>query len=218
MKFGTVALPQVLEAKPMRPRIASVVLAAGQSTRMGTNKLLADFHGQPLIAATLSQIAASGVDAIFVITGHQEAEVKAACKGSPITFIHNPRYAKGLSTSVQEGITAAQNFDAAFICLGDMPLIRAEDLARMIEAFSVEDSRTLIVPARGRKLGNPVLWGAEHFPALMALKGDRGARSLLEAKRDMITEIEVAHDGIMRDADTPEALEEMRQTGHRISR
>ena len=195
---------------PTKPRIAAVVLAAGQSTRMGSNKLLAELNGKPLVAHTFAHIKASGVDEIVVVTGHQAEEIRAALKDAGAKFVNNPNYADGLATSVKAGIAAVQEFDAAFVCLGDMPLIRAEDMQRMMAAFDVEEGRTLVAPAQGRKLGNPVLWGQEHFAALMALEGDRGARSLLEAQRDAIVEIAVEHDGVMLDADTPEALEKIR--------
>jgi molybdenum cofactor cytidylyltransferase len=136
--------------------------------------------------------------------------VQAVLKNYKLRFVHNAEYAHGLSTSVRAGITAAQEYDAAFICLGDMPLIEAADLNRMIAAFNVVEGRTLVAPVLGRKLGNPVLWGQEHFADLMALIGDRGARSLIEARRDQIVEIAVTHDGILLDADTPEALAEIR--------
>ena len=195
---------------PTKPRIAAVVLAAGQSTRMGSNKLLAELRGKPLVAQTVAQVQASGVNEVVVVTGHQAAEVRAALASAGARFVNNPNYFEGLATSVKAGIAAVQDFDAAFICLGDMPLIRAADMQRMMAAFDVEEGRTLIAPSQGRKLGNPVLWGQEHFPALMALEGDRGARSLLEAQREAIVEISVEHDGIMLDADTPEALEKIR--------
>jgi molybdenum cofactor cytidylyltransferase len=198
---------------PTKPRIAAVVLAAGQSTRMGSNKLLADLHGKPLLAQTIERVLASGVDAVVVVTGHMADEVQAALKGAAVRIVHNPNFAEGLATSVRTGIAAVLDFDAAFICLGDMPLVRASDMQRMMAAFDVEEGRTLIAPALGRKLGNPVLWGQEHFSALMALQGDRGARSLLEAQRDAIVEIAVEHEGIMLDADTPEALALIRNQG-----
>ena len=196
---------------PHAPRIAAVVLAAGRSIRMGANKLLADLNGRPLLAATVGQIKASGINDIVVVTGHQTGEVQTALAQAKVKFTHNPAYAEGLATSIRAGIAAVKDYDAAFICLGDMPLIRFADLQRMIAAFNVEEGRSIIAPAQGRKLGNPVLWGQEHFNALMSLDGDRGARSLLEAMRDEIVEVAVDHDGIMRDADTPEALAAIRK-------
>jgi molybdenum cofactor cytidylyltransferase len=192
------------------PRIAAVVLAAGLSSRMGSNKLLSDLNGQALIRHTIERLGKAAIDEIIVVTGHQDAEVRAVLKNLKLRFVHNADYAQGLSTSVRVGIAAAREFDAAFVCLGDMPLIEAADLNRMIAAYNVVEGRSLVAPVLGRKLGNPVLWGQEHFADLMALTGDRGARSLIESRRDQIVEIAVTHDGILLDADTPEALEEIK--------
>ena len=192
--------------QPKRPRIAAIVLAAGLSSRMGTNKLLVDLDGKPLLVRTLEEILSSKVEHVVVITGHQAAEVEAAISHLNVQIVYNPNYAEGLSGSVKMGISAVEDFDAAFVCLGDMPLVKAQDLNHMIAAFDVEEGRDLIAPVQGRKLGNPVLWGRNYFGQLQSLRGDRGARSLLEAQRQSITEIEIGHDGILLDADTPEAL------------
>ena len=203
--------PREGETKTMAaPRIAAVVLAAGLSSRMGSNKLLADLNGQALIQHTIDRLSNTAIDEVIVVTGHQAVEVQAVLQHQKVRFVHNADYAQGLSTSVKAGIAAIQDFDAAFVCLGDMPLIEAADLNRMIAAFNVTEGRSLVAPVLGLKLGNPVLWGHEHFADLMALTGDRGARGLIEARRDQIVEIPVTHDGILLDADTPESLAEIK--------
>ena len=192
------------------PRIAAVVLAAGLSSRMGSNKLLSDLNGRALIKHTVERLQVAAIDEVIVVTGNQADEVKAALAGHKLRFVHNADYAQGLSTSIKAGIAAVDGYDAAFVCLGDMPLIEAADLNRMIAAFKADEGRSLVAPVLGRKLGNPVLWGQEHFADLMALTGDRGARSLIETRRDQIVEVAVTHDGILLDADTPEALAEIK--------
>ena len=192
------------------PRIAAVVLAAGLSSRMGSNKLLSDLNGRALVKHTVERLQGAAIDEVIVVTGHQADEVQAALAGHKLRFVNNADYAQGLSTSIKAGIAAVDGYDAVFVCLGDMPLIEAADLNRMIAAFNVVEGRSLVAPVLGRKLGNPVLWGREHFADLMALTGDRGARSLIEARRDHIVEVAVTHDGILLDADTPEALAEIK--------
>jgi molybdenum cofactor cytidylyltransferase len=91
-----------------------------------------------------------------------------------------------------------------------MPLIEALDIDRMIAAFSPADQRSIVVPVHERTFGNPVLWGSEHFAALMACEGDRGARGLLEKLKEDAIEIPVDTQGILLDADTPEALAAIR--------
>jgi molybdenum cofactor cytidylyltransferase len=201
-------------AAAVKPRVAAIVLAAGLSSRMVAegmgNKLLAELHGRPLIAETVDRIRASKVDEIFVVTGHEAEEVESALAGQDVTIVHNTAFAEGLSTSVRAGVAAAREFDAVFICLGDMPLVSPEDLRRMTAAFSPPDGRILVAPVHGHKLGNPVLWGRDYFGALMALSGDRGARALLESHRQDIIEIPIDHEGVILDADTPEALARIR--------
>jgi len=189
-------------------RFAAIVLAAGMSSRMGSNKLLADLDGRPLIARTVAQVKASGVDEVIVVTGHQAGAVRAAV--SDMRLVHNPEFTTGLASSLRAGIQAADGFDAALICLGDMPLIHPEDLKRMMTAFI--DHTSIVAPAKDGALGNPVLWGRAHFAELAALSGDRGARGLLEDNRDKIVTVEVADESIMLDADTPDALEQIRKS------
>ncbi len=200
--------PQPREGITQRaPRIAAIVLAAGTSSRMGANKMLADFRGMPMLRATLLQIAASAVDEIVVVTGHESGKVEAIIAGLRARVVHNPHFAEGLSTSVRCGIEAvADDVDAVVVCLGDMPLIEAGLIDRMTAAFNPAEHRALVIPVFDGDIGNPVLWGKEYFVKLMALEGDRGARGLVERLRSEAVEVEAVSDAIFRDADTPEAL------------
>jgi molybdenum cofactor cytidylyltransferase len=202
--------PSPRDQKPapfVAPRIAALVLAAGSSSRMGSNKLLADLEGKPMLAQTVNRIAASHVETITVVTGHQRDEIEAALKEQNVSFVYNAHFSEGLATSLRAGVAALQNScDAILVCLGDMPLVDARDVNRMIAAFNPLEHRSIVVPVNERTYGNPVLWGAEHFSSLLACEGDRGARGLLEKLNDEVVEIVVDHQGVVLDADTPEAL------------
>jgi molybdenum cofactor cytidylyltransferase len=186
-------------------RVVAVVLAAGLGSRMGGGKMTALLNGEPMIAATVRQIAAAAVDRVIVVTGHDEEAVRAALDSSQVAFVHNPEFASGLSTSLRAGIAEAGDADAVVVCLGDMPRVSADTIDRMIAAFNPTEHRSIVVPTHQGKFGNPVLWGAEHFAALTSLEGDKGARMLLASLKDEVTEIE-ADAGVLLDADTPEAL------------
>jgi molybdenum cofactor cytidylyltransferase len=194
------------------PRVAALVLAAGTSSRMGSNKLLADLHGKPMVAQTVARIAASAVESISVVTGNKAELIEKALAGSDVAFIHNPHFTEGLATSLRAGVAGLMNHcDAILVCLGDMPLIDPRDINRMIAAFNASEHRSIVVPVHGRSYGNPVLWGAEHFSSLLACEGDRGARGLLEKLRDEVVEVLIENEGVVLDADTPEALALVRQ-------
>ena len=205
--------PREGKPKPQRaPRVAAVVLAAGKSSRMGANKLLADFGGQPMIRRTVAAMR-QAADETIVVTGRDADDVRAALEGLPVRFVHNPHFAEGLSTSLRAGIEAlSPDTDAAVIALGDMPLVTAEAVRRLIAAYSPAEHRSLIVPVFKGERGNPVLWGRQHFDALKQLSGDKGARALFDQYADEIVEVAMADGAVLTDADTPEALERLRST------
>jgi len=186
--------------------IAAVVLAAGRSTRMGdSNKLLADFNGQPMVAQVLAQVEAAGLKQICVVTGHEADAVEAALSGHAVQFVHNEKYRDGLATSLIAGIrTFGRDVDGAVIMLGDMPLVRGSDIRLLIEAF--QNRRDICVPLwRGRR-GNPVLWGGDYFSELQKLSGDKGGRDLLALHASSVIEVEMTGEGVLQDFDTVEDL------------
>jgi molybdenum cofactor cytidylyltransferase len=193
------------------PRIAGVILAAGMSSRMGSNKLLAEVNGLPMLHKTAQSYLASGLDTVFVVTGHQADKAQAAISGLNLRVLHNPEYQTGLASSIRVGVDAAIDFDAVVIGLGDMPSVTSHTLDRMLAAFNPIEHRTIVVPTHKGQLGNPVLWGLEHFETLLNLKGDRGARALIAAHRADAVEIEVDDDQVLFDIDTPEALAKLQK-------
>jgi molybdenum cofactor cytidylyltransferase len=206
--------PQPRDTEPAHqlraPRIAAVVLAAGRSTRMGSNKLLAEWRGKPLLRSTVEAALKSGAKPVIVVTGHENTKVEAALQGLDVRFVHNPDYAEGLSTSVKSGLRAVPaTLDGTLLLLGDMPEITPALLDRMIAAFSPADGRAICVAVHGHTRGNPVLWGKTFFSEIDDLKGDAGAKHLIAAHEDLVCEIE-ADAAVLRDIDTPEALAELR--------
>ena len=203
--------PQPREARARtapRPRIAAIVLAAGQSRRMGRrNKLLAEIDGAPMIARAVDAALAAKADPVVVVTGHQAAKVRAALAGRDVRFAHNRDYASGLSTSLKAGLEALPaGADGALICLGDMPRMSSRHLDTLIAAFAPEDGRAICVPAARGKRGNPVLFASTFFEEMKESRGDVGARHLIGAHADEVYEVAIDDDGIFVDVDTPSAL------------
>ena len=192
------------------PRIAAIVLAAGTSTRMGSNKLLADLHGAALIRRTVEAVRSWPLDRIVVVTGHEADKIAQALEGLNVAVVRNPDYAHGLATSLRRGLKALpKNIDAALVCLGDMPLVETETVRRLIGTFA--NPETVCVPVYKGMRGNPVLWGRAYFAAMAALSGDRGAKSLMEELTDHVVEIETLDEGTILDADRPETLAQIRE-------
>ena len=127
-----------------------------------------------------------------------------------MSYAHNPDYADGLSTSIKAGIKAATELDppvdAAVILLGDMPLITADLINRLIDARDPADDKFICVPVVGKKRGNPVLWDASFFNDLLNLSGDVGAKTLMAQNSDLVCEVPVDTDAPLTDFDTPDSL------------
>jgi molybdenum cofactor cytidylyltransferase len=189
--------------------VAAIILAAGRSTRMGgPNKLLAELGGKPLVRLVTEQALASKAKDVIVVTGHQAELVEKALHGLDVKFVRNPDFAQGLASSVKAGVAAVRDdADGAVICLGDMPMISAQLIDHLIEAFAPDRGNLIAVPVSDGRRGNPVLWSRRFFNELMTLDGDIGARHLIAKHSEAVAEVPVEGFGAFLDIDTPQALE-----------
>ena len=206
---ATQAAERKSEAKPQGARIAALLLAAGQSRRMGgPNKLLAEIDGVPMVTRVAQRLLAARARPIIAVLGNQAEMVDAALGKLPVERVRNPEFAAGLSTSLKRGIAALPpDLDGVIICLGDMPLISGRHLDRLIAAFNPLEGRAIIVPTRRGKRGNPVLWSKRFFPEMAELAGDVGAKHLIGEHSELVAEVEMDDDAVLVDIDTPEALD-----------
>ncbi len=188
-------------------RIAAIVLAAGQSRRMGgANKLTATVGGRPLVRIAAEAALASQARPVVVVTGHEAAAVAAALGGLALTLVYNGDHAAGLSTSLAAGLRALPaGVDGVAVMLADMPEVGPAVIDRLIAALRRDTD--IVVPVwRGRR-GNPVVWGAGWLDRLAALEGDAGGRGLIAANPESVVAVAIDEAAVTRDIDTPEALE-----------
>ena len=238
---ATDTIENASEEKIAAPRVAAVVLAAGLSRRMGgANKLLVDIEGashakrdsearsgvgnhEPsvsegrsglsIIARVVDALLASNVEKVLVVVGHEAARVKEALVERAVTFVANPDYEEGLGASLRVGISAVDSdMDGALVVLGDMPWIRSELINKLISRFDPQSGKTIVVPVHEQKRGHPVLWSADYFEEMRKLRGDVGARALLEKYSSAVLPIAVDDDAVNRDIDTPEMLADAKAT------
>lgn len=191
-----------------RPVVAAVVLAAGQSRRMGAqNKLVAEVAGKAMVTRVVDALLASSVERVIVVTGHEPDAIAAALGDRPVERVHNPDFAQGMSTSLAAGIAAIEGqADAALVCLGDMPWIAPEHVQVLIEHFNPLEGRAICVPVHGKKPGNPVLFARELFSAMKAITGDTGARGVVRDNPDLVHQVPMTDSAVIFDLDTADAL------------
>jgi molybdenum cofactor cytidylyltransferase len=194
---------------PRLPRIAAIILAAGQSSRMGSNKLLALVDGQPMVRHAVRAACGSAAEIVVVVTGSSADDVTRAVAPLTPLFVENPEYSKGLSTSLKCGIKhVPEGYDGAVVLLGDMPGVTSELLDRLIAAFDPSEGRAICVATRHGERGNPVLWAHRFFEEIMTLEGDIGARHLISQNDELVRDVEADDDSPLTDIDTPQTLAE----------
>ena len=199
-----------------KKRIAAIVLAAGESRRMGpTNKLTVPVDGTPMVTRVVDALAKSRTERIVVVTGHEPERIRDALQGHDVELVHNEEYPEGIASSIRTGVAAlGDDVDGALIALADMPWVSVEVLDRLIDAFTSDGELSIFIPVFGRKRGNPVLWSSEHFPELLALAGDVGGKVVWRRHSESVCYVDVGSAGVNIDVDTPEALLRLGISGH----
>ncbi len=197
-----------LLAPAKAPVVQAVVLAGGQSRRMGEqNKLLVDIDGATMIHRTVQAVTDSDVSRVLVVTGHESQDVRDAISDFEVDFVFNPDFDAGLSTSLRAGLGALQtDFDAVLICLGDMPRVTPSEINKLVAAFDPVEGREICIPLWRGKRGNPVLWSQRFIHEMQTVAGDTGARHMIGEHEEFVCEVQMETDATLVDIDTPEAL------------
>lgn len=204
------------------PRVAALILAAGMSKRLGVNKLLEDVGGRPIIARVVDAFLGSMAAPVLVVVGHEAARVKQALAGRSVLFAENASFEEGLGASLREGIAAvsrlARAADGVLVALGDMPLLRAAHINPLLRAFDPHGPLGICVPIHDGRRGHPVLFSARHFAEMSELRGDAGARTILERHAGAVLAVPIADLAIFIDVDTPAMLAAARAAADEPSR
>ncbi len=187
------------------PRVATVVLAAGASRRMGEHKLLLDVGGEPMIRRTVRNALGFASSETVVVTGHRAEEVEAALAGLPIRLVRNPFHEQGQPTSVAAGVRALTlTCDAVMVILGDQPQVTPAHMRALVEAWEKREDNAIVVPHHEGKRGNPIVFGVRHVPEVVSGVVNVGCRRLIETHPDNVARVEFDSDVYTVDCDTPE--------------
>ena len=192
-------------------KIGLVILAAGNAARFGSNKLLAELGGIPVIRRVLSAVPERLRENSVIVTQYEKIAGEAARFG--IGSVFNSAPGEGINRSIRLGAERLSSCDALLFLVADQPFIRENTLLRL--ASEAENAPGLICcAASGGRRANPCLFPKEFFPELLSLKGDVGGSAVIRAHPDRIRLVEVPEDELW-DCDRPEDLEKMRTSGKR---
>ena len=190
--------------------LGAIVLAAGSSRRMqGTNKLTVELNGRPLLAHCLETISRLGLGQVIVVTGAESSAITRTVEPFGFSVVHNSGHARGMGSSISVGIDAlAPRLSGAFVCLGDMPFVRAEVFRDLADVLNSKAAQCIdaVVPCHDNRHGHPVLFTSKMFDALIGLGADRGAWSIINSGDWNVHWLEVDCAGITTDIDTPNDL------------
>lgn len=185
----------------MKPTCTGILLAAGQSTRFGSNKLLNPLpDGTPMAVACARTLHAVLEHCIAVVDDSQGTVARLLAEAG-LQVIANPRALEGVGTSIACGVAASPGAGGWVIALADMPGIPARVIRQV--AGGLARGADIVAPVCRGQRGHPVGFAARHAPALLALNADSGARDIIAANHDTLELIETQHRGVIFDIDTP---------------
>ena len=180
--------------------IAGILLAAGAARRFGSQKLVAKYRGEPIVRHAARALA-DATDSLIVVTGSREEQVREALRGMPVMFASNANWEMGLATSLSRGLQEVDPAaEAAVMALGDQPQLSARVVRDVIERWRETGKPIVSASYRGIR-AHPVLFAREMFDELMRLRGDAGARLLIERSADRVAYVEI-DEAIPPDVDT----------------
>jgi molybdenum cofactor cytidylyltransferase len=182
--------------------IWSIILAAGESKRMGFPKMLLSFNGKTMIENVISNVTDSDADNTLVVLGADRDMLIDLIRKSDVKYCYNDNYKEGMLSSVKCGFkNLPSDLKAVLVFQGDQPLITPEVINSVIEAYS-SSGKGIVIPVHNKKRGHPLLLDIKYRDEIEKLHTHEGLRSLAYRFSDDVLEVETDDPCIFRDFDT----------------
>jgi molybdenum cofactor cytidylyltransferase len=193
------------QGSTMDRKISGMLLAAGESTRMGSPKQLLVFDGEILIVRILRLLLSAPLHEIIVVLGHQAQAVREAItfKDARVRYTVNDRFNEGMSSSIKKGMEClAPDSEGVLISLVDHPWIKHDTISGLVHRWA-QNGRGIALPRFGERRGHPVIFGSPYFQELRDLSEAPGARAIMHRHPDDILEVTTDDEAVILDVDTP---------------
>ena len=182
--------------------ISAVLLGAGESKRMGVNKLLLPWGRKTVLEHCFETLLRSKVQEVVIVLSYPNKEIKNLFQGAKVKIVVNPYPKRGMSTSIRKGLEAIHpRSDGILIALGDQPFLKTRTINALIRAFQ-QVKNGIIVPSFRGKRGHPVIFHQRYKKELLSLKGDVGGRSIIEKHPEDVRVVPIKSVGVVKDIDT----------------
>ena len=192
--------------------IVAIILAAGESRRMGQPRALLPIDGMTFIGKIVTALQSTPIARTLVVLGHNAEEMQRHIRDLPVDIVVNPNYKEGQLTSLMAAIREiqsskdAEEVDGILVHLVDHPYVNADLVKVMIDKFYAT-KKWIVVPRYHGRRGHPVLFSRLLFAELLAAPIDQGAKSVVHAHRQETLEVDTEEEGITIDIDTPDAYQ-----------
>jgi len=186
----------------MQPMLSAILLAAGESKRMGKPKQLMPLGKHTLLEQAIDNLLDSSVDETIVVVGHKAEEITKTIATRPVKIVINPDYREGMSTSIIAGLILADpRSQAVMLALGDQPLVASRTINQLIDAFN-SHNKGIAVPAYQGRRGHPIIFDFKYKAELLKLKGDIGGREIIRNHPNDVLKVAVDSESVVSDIDT----------------
>jgi molybdenum cofactor cytidylyltransferase len=183
-------------------KVSAILLGAGESKRMGVDKLSLPWGKETVLDHCLETLLKSEVKEVIVVLSPRDKMLKGLSQRRKVKAVVNPLFRKGMSTSIRRGLqTIHPNHQGILIALGDQPYLKMRTINALIRTFG-QGKEGIILPSFQGRMGHPVIFHNKYKKELLNLKGDVGGRSIIEKHPEDVRVVPVKSEGVVKDIDT----------------
>jgi molybdenum cofactor cytidylyltransferase len=191
--------------------ISAILLGAGESKRMGVDKLSLPWGRRTVLEHCFETLSRSEVQELVVVLAVRNKEAKKLFRGRKVRVVINPCSYRGMSASIRRGLVALHSkSDGILIALGDQPFLKTRTINALIHAFQKEKGGIIVPSFQGRQ-GHPAIFHSRYKKELLNLEGDVGGKSVIERHPQEVRAIRVKSIGVVKDVDTWQDYKKGRQ-------
>ena len=189
-------------------KIGCVIMASGMARRFGSNKLLHDFHGEPIMVRILRSVKQAGIHYPIVVTRHPEVAEICKNEGTPVIVHDLPKRSDTVRLGMEYLLEHHPDVEGIMFAASDQPCLKARSIVNLCRSFESDSEKIYRLSFAG-EVGNPVLFPRSTFPELMDLPEGKGGGAVVKRHPELVQLVEASDQRELIDVDTPEILEQL---------